>query len=151
VSYFSKSSNCLLYMGTSVATTLPAVGADTMRVVPLLGAITPAPNTLSVAFFNILNDVLRRSIGGKLQDKSWEGNFVVDDAQQVHNDFINDSKVAGGQKRNWKILYPNGRIVTFVGFVSNYAEDQLEASDTPDVFRASFTITQDGAEIITFP
>ncbi len=140
-------------MGTAyaaAASLLPAYGSDAFREVPLLGAITPAPRSLTSAFFNVLNDVFRRSVGGKASDKTWEGNFVVDDDEPVHNDFMSDAEVAGGRYRNYYQLYPNGRIVYWKGFVSNYAEAALEASDTPEVFRANFAITQDGADTVVY-
>jgi hypothetical protein len=153
VSYFSRSSNAKLYMGAAYATSssgLPTHAADSMREVPLLGAVTPAPRTLTSAFFNILNDAVRRAVGGKVNDKVWEGNYVVDDDEAVHNDFLSDSEIAGGRYRNYRVLYPNGRQVDFKGFVTNYAEEALEASDTPEVFRSNFTITQDGADTVTY-
>lgn len=140
-------------MGTAYASSsaaLPTHAADTLRVVPLLGTITPAPRSLTSAFFNILNDAVRRAVGGKVNDKVWEGNYVVDDDEAVHNDFLSDAEVAGGRYRNYRVVYPNGRQVDFKGFISNYAEEALEASDTPEVFRANYTITQDGADTVTY-
>lgn len=153
MSYFSRSSNAFLYMGSASATSsagLPTHAADTLREVPLLGAVTPAPRSLTSAFFNILNDAVRRAVGGKVNDKSWQGNYVVDDDQAVHNDFLSDAEVAGGRYRNYRVVYPNGRIVDFKGFVTNYAEQALEASDDPEAFRADWTITQDGADTVTY-
>lgn len=153
MSYFSRSSNAFLYMGSASATSsagLPTHAADTLREVPLLGAVTPAPRSLTSAFFNILNDAVRRAVGGKVNDKQWQGNYVVDDDQAVHNDFLSDAEVAGGNYRNYRVVYPNGRQVDFKGFVSNYAEQALEASDDPEAFRADWTITQDGADTVTY-
>lgn len=147
--YVSKSDIAKLYMGTSTADTLPAIGADVMREVPLLGSMKTPKRSIATAFFNILNDKLRRSVGGKTQDKIWTGGFVVDDDEQVHRDFVTDAE--GETKRNWRAVLVSGRIHEFVGFVSSYDEDELQASDTPDAWLAQFEITQDGGDTVIYP
>lgn len=151
MSYFSRNQNAKLFMGASTSTPLPAFLSDSYTEVPLLGAIKPATRSLSSAFFNILNDALRRSLGGKQQDKVWSGNVVVDDDSPEHNTMMDDADIAGGRKRNWYLVYPNGRLIYWAGFVSNWDETQLEASEDPEAFRADFSIAQDGGDLVVRP
>lgn len=151
MAYYGANVNAKLYIGTSTATTLPAPGSDTFTEVPLLGSITPPPNELTTAFFNILNDANRRSVGGKLNDRVCEGSLVIDWTQAVHTSMYSDSIVAGGQKRNWRIVYPdsNNRQLDFVAFISNWAEEAFDAGEDAKEHRASFTLTVDGAITVT--
>jgi len=140
-----------LYMGASTASTLPAPGSDTFTEVPLLGSITPPANVISVGFFNVLNDADRRSIGGKLGDRTVPGNLVIDWTQTVHTNMYADSIVAGGRKRNWYIEYPdaNNRRLDFVAFVSEWTEEAFDAGEDAKEHRASFVLTVDGDVTVT--
>jgi hypothetical protein len=148
VSYYESNSG-KLFMGQSTAEVLPAPEADTFEEVPLTGSITPPPNVLSSAHFNITNDGQRRSLGGKLGDQTTEGNLVIDWDSPVHVDMFNDSKTVGGVKRNWYIEYASGRRLDFRGYVSNWAEEPLEASDEAKEHRANWTISIDGGVTAT--
>lgn len=151
MAYYGANVNAKLYIGTSTATTLPAPGSDTFTEVPLLGSITPPPNELTTAFFNILNDANRRSVGGKLNDRTCDGNVVIDWTEAVHTSMYADSIVAGGRKRNWRIVYPdaNNRQLDFVAFISNWAEEAFDAGEDAKEHRANFTLTVDGAVTVT--
>lgn len=151
MSYYGANVNAKLYIGTSTASTLPSPGSDTFTEVPLLGSITPPSNELSTAFFNVLNDANRRSVGGKLNDRTCEGDLVIDWTQSVHTSMYSDSIVAGGQKRNWRIVYPdaNNRQLDFVAFLSSWKEEPFTASDDAKEHRATFTLTVDGSVTVT--
>lgn len=158
MAYYGANVNAKLYIGTSTAASLPAPGADTLVEVPLLGSITPPGNELSSGFFNILNDANRRSVGGKLNDRTCEGNVVLDWAHAttvsgvtVHQVMYNDSILAGGQKRNYRIIYPdsNNRQLDFVAFISNWSEEAFDAGEDAKEHRATFTLSVDGAVTVT--
>src|SRR5688572_3323847 len=115
-------------MGQSTAEVLPAPSADTFDEIPLTGSITPPPNVLSSAYFNVTNDAERRSLGGKLGDQTVEGNLVIDWDSPLHVEMFENSKTVGGVKRNWYIEYAGGRRLDFRGFISSWAEEALEAA-----------------------
>jgi hypothetical protein len=149
--YYGANTGALLYIGASTATPLPAPGADSFTEVPLVGTITPPPNELSSAFFNVLNDADRRSVGGKLNDRSVEGDLVIDWTETAHQNIYADSIVAGGRKRNWRIVYPDSgnRQLDFVAFISKWTEEAFSASDDAKEHRASYTLSVDGAITVT--
>jgi hypothetical protein len=151
MSFYGANVNAKLQIGASTATPLPAPGSDTFTEVPLLGSVTPPPNELSTAFFNVLNDGNRRSVGGTVGDRTVPGNVVIDWTETPHQNMYDDSKVAGGRKRNWRIIYPdaNGRQLDFVGFVSSWVEQPFEAADEVVEHRADFVITVDGDITVT--
>jgi hypothetical protein len=151
MAYYGANVNAFLYIGASTATTLPAPGSDSFTEVPLLGSITPPANELTTAFFNVLNDANRRSVGGKLNDRICEGSLVIDWTLTPHTNMYADSIVAGGQKRNWRIVYPdaNDRQLDFVAFVSNWTEEAFDAGEDAKEHRATFTLTVDGAVTVT--
>lgn len=144
--YYSGSDDAKLYMGTSTSTPLPLPGADTFSEVPLTGTITPPPNEISAGSFRILNDNASRSVGGRTQEQVVEGNLVVDHSEAVHTAMRAAAKVAGGQKRNWRIVYPDNHQLDFKGFVTRWVEASFDAEQDPPVpHRADFTIRVDGA------
>lgn len=158
MAYYGANVNAKLYIGTSTASTLPAPGSDTFVEVPLLGSIKPPSNELTTAFFNVLNDASRRSVGGKLNDRTCEGNVVLDwsnaatvSGTTVHQVMYNDSIVAGGQKRNWRIIYPdaNARQEDFVAFISVFDIEAFDAGEDAKEHRANFTLTVDGSVTVT--
>lgn len=151
MAYYGANVNAKLYIGASTAASLPAPGADSFTEVPLLGSVTPPANELSTGFFNILNDADRRSVGGKLNDRTCPGSVVLDWTQTPHTNMYADSIVAGGQKRNWRIVYPdsNNRQLDFVGFISSWTETAFDAGEDAVEHRADFVITVDGAITVT--
>lgn len=152
MAYYGANVNAFLYMGTSTATPLPAPGADSFTVVPLLGSITPPANELTTAFFNILNDGDRRSVGGKLNDRTSEGNLVADWTSVIHQAMEADSIVPGGRKRNWYIVYPDAgaRRDDFVAFISTWTKEAFDAGEDAKEHRVNFTLTVDGAVTVTY-
>lgn len=158
MAYYSSNTGAKLYIGTSTASTLPAPGSDTFVEVPLLGSVTPPKNEQSVGFFNIQNDGNRRSVGGRLNDRTVEGNLVADwsnastvSGTTVHQVMYNDSVLAGGQKRNWRIVYPdsNNRQLDFVAFISNWEEEAFDAGADAVEHRINFTLSVDGSVTVT--
>lgn len=149
--FYSASAGAKLYMGASTASTLPAPGSDTFTEVPLLGTITPPPKEIGVGGFNILNDTNKRAVGGKKADQVCEGDLVIDWTEAVHVAMAADLDVAGGQKRNWRIVYPDSgnRQLDFVGFLSKWTEEQFDASQDAKEHRAAFAIAVSGAITVT--
>lgn len=151
MAYYGANVNAFLKMGASTAVPLPAPGSDTLTVVALVGSVSPPPNELTTAFFNVLNDANRRSVGGKLGDRICEGSLVVDWTETTHQNMYADSIVPGGRKRNWQLIYPdaNGRLLDFVGFVSSWTEEAFDAGEDAKEHRVNFVITVDGAITVT--
>lgn len=146
--YYDRSDG-RLHMGQSTATPLPAPGADTFDEVPLTGSIGLPAYTRQTAGFSVTNDKARRSLGGKLGDMVVEGNLVPDWDEDVHNAMFADASAAIAPKRNWYIDYASGRRVDFQGFVSNWAEEAIEAGDEATEGRVNWAINVDGAPVWT--
>lgn len=151
MSYYGQSVNAFLQIGTSTADPLPAPGSDSFTEVPLLLTLTPPPNETTIGTFNILNDANKRSVGGKTTDRTVEGSVAIDWVQVPHQNMYADSVVAGGRKRNWRIIYPdsNTRQLDFVGFISKWTEEAFDATGDAKQHVAAFTIAVDGAVTAT--
>jgi len=151
MSFYGANVDAKLYIGASTAASLPVPGSDTFTEVPLLGTVTPPANVLSTAFFNVLNDAVRRSIGGKLGDQTVPGNLVIDWTETAHQNMYADSIVPGGQKRNWRLVYPdaNDRQLDFVAFISEWTEEAFDAGEDAKEHRANFLLTVSGAVTAT--
>src|SRR5687768_6907225 len=130
MAYYGQSVNAFLEIGTSTSVPLPAPGADSFTRIPLLQILTPPANETSIGSFNVLNDSNKRSVGGKSADKIVEGQVVIDWAEATHVSMDADSRVAGGQKRNWRIVWPdsNSRQEDFVAFISKWAPEAFDAT-----------------------
>ena len=145
--YYSASAGAKLYVGASTATPLPAPGSDVFSEVPLLGTIGPPAHEIGSAFFSVLNDTNKRSVGGKKGDQTLEGDLVIDWSEAVHVQMYADMQVAGGQKRNWRLVYPDSgnRQLDFKAFLSKWNEEPFDSSQDAKEHRAAFTLTLDGA------
>ena len=146
---YTASNDGRLFMGQSVEESLPAPGSDTYEEVALTGQIGLPAYTRETAFFNVTNDRDRRSLGGKLGDQTIEGNVVVDWDEETHNAMFDDARAEEAVKRNWYVDYADGRRLDFVGFVSSWAEEAINADDEAKESRANFTISIDGAVTAT--
>jgi len=151
MSYYTQNTDALLYIGTSIADPLPAPGADTFTEVPLTQIITPPKNTQSVGFFNVTNDTVKRSVGGKLGEQTIEGNLVIDWTTVPHQNMLANSLIAGGRKRNWRIKYTdaNDRQLDFVAFVSDWSEEPFDATGDAKEHVAAYKLAVDGAVTVT--
>lgn len=143
MSFYGNNTNALLYYGASTADPLPAPGADTFTVVPLLGKFTPPPNTLNKSFFSILNDAVRRSIVGRLGDRTVPFTVKLDWTLTPINTIYADSSVGGGRKRNWRIVYPdaNNRQLDFAAYVTDWKEGVFDAESNGEVHFADSELT----------
>jgi hypothetical protein len=144
MSYYGQNVDALLFMGASTADPLPSAASDTFTEVPLTQVITPPTWEKSVGFFNVTNDGNKRSIGGKLAEQAIEGNIVIDRDEQVHLDMFEDVNVSGNRKRNWRITYPDGWTLDFVGFMSRWQEESFDATGDAKEHIASYRISVDG-------
>jgi hypothetical protein len=133
-----------LFMGQSVTVPLPIPGSDTFEEVPLTGAIGLPSYSRTTAGFNVTNDGVRRSLGGKIADQVIEGNLVPDWDEDVHQDFFADAKAAQAVTRNWRIDYAGGRVANFRGFVTSWAEEAITADDEVRESRVNWSISVDG-------
>ncbi len=149
--YYSAAAGAKLYVGAATSAVLPAPGSDTFTEVPLLGTIGPPPHEIASAFFSVLNDTTKRSVGGKKADQLLEGDLVIDWSEPVHVAMYADMQVAGGQKRNYRIVYPdsNNRQLDFKAFLSKWTEEPFDASQDAKEHRAAFSLTVDGAITVT--
>ena len=146
--YYSASADTKLYIGTATAIagqTLPADGSDSFTEVPLLGTITPPAKEQSAGSFYVLNDNNPRAVGGRAQEKNVPGNLVLDRSEVIHLNMSADADVAGGRKRNWRIVYPDGAIDKFKGFITQFNKTELDASKEGEPHRVDFNIRVDGA------
>lgn len=151
MSYYTQNTDALLYIGASTADPLPAPGSDTFTEVPLTQVITPPGNEQSVGYFNVTNDSVKRSVGGKLSEQTVEGNLVIDWTQTPIQNMYADSLVAGGRKRNWRIKYPdaNDRQLDFVAFVSLWREEAFDATGDAKEHVAAYRLSVDGSVTAT--
>jgi len=151
MAYYGQSVNAFLYIGTSTATPLPAPAGDSFTVIPLLEILTPPGLETSIGTFSILNDANKRSVGGKSNDKVVEGTVVIDWTEATHVSMYADAALAGGQKRNWRIVYPdsNTRQLDFVAFVAKWTEESFDATGDAKEHVAAFTLAVDGAITVT--
>lgn len=145
MSYYGNNVDALLYMGASTADPLPSAASDTLTEVPLTQVITPPQWERSVGFFNVLNDGNKRSIGGKQADQSIEGTIVLDHSDAVHLDMISDAQALEQVKRNWRIAYPDGWTLDFVGFISRMSDEAFDATGDAKEHVCSYRISVDGA------
>lgn len=149
MSYYGSNTGAKLFIGTSTLETLPAPGSDTFTEVPLLGSVQTPANELQGTSFVVQNDSVRRRLAGKLADQTVEASIVIDWASTVHSNIYADSKLAGGQKRNWRIDYPTGRRLDFVAYVQKWTEEPLEASEDANEHRADISLAVDGTITVT--
>jgi hypothetical protein len=153
MSYYGQNVDAKLYMGASTSVPLPSAASDEFTEVPLVQVITPPGWVLSVGTFNVLNDSNKRSIGGKLADQTVEGNIVVDRGEVTHQDMFSDMRIAGGQKRNWRIERPDNSTLDFVGFLSLLREEAFDATGDAKEHVFAYRISVDGevTEVIDTP
>lgn len=147
--FYSASAGAKLFMGQSTASPLPSDAADTFLEVPLLGLITPPNKEIQTGYFSILNDTNKRSVGGKKADQESPGDLVCDWSEPVHIAMFLDLDVPGGQKRNWRIVYPDSgsRTLKFPGFLSKWTEEAFDAGQDAKEHRAAFSIAVSGAVV----
>jgi hypothetical protein len=145
MSYYTQNTDAKLYMGTSTADPLPAPGADSFTEVPLVQVITPPLWEQSVGTFNVLNDANKRSVGGKLADQAISGTIVRDGTEATHLAMFADVKVSGGQKRNWRTVWPDGLIEDCVAFPSRIAPAAFDATGDAAPHVYEYTLSVDGA------
>lgn len=149
MSYYGSNTGAKLFIGTSVLAVLPSPATDTFTEVPLLGSVTPPANELQGTSFVVQNDAVRRRLAGKLSEQVVPFDIVIDWDSVVHTNINADSKLAGGQKRNWRFDYPTGRTLDFVAYVSKWSEEALEASEDAKEHRAECELALDGAIVVT--
>lgn len=149
MAFYGSNVDAKLELGASTATPLPAIGSDTFSVVPLLETVTPPSVELSVATFNVHNQAAPLSLGGKVAQQSIEFSMALDWTIAAVGTLYTDANTSGGRRRNWKLTYPNGRLLTFQGFISKWTEEAMEAGEEVVEHRVSATITLTSAVTAT--
>lgn len=142
--YYPASDQTTLLMGAATSSPLPAPGADVFTEVGLLRTLQPPPVEQSAGSFRVLNDNNPRSVGGRQVDMEYTGTVAID-RNDAGFQMRADAKVAGGRKRNWRVVYPDGSVEDFVGFCRRYAPTQLNADEESAPHEAEFAIRVDGA------
>lgn len=150
--YYSGNTGNKLFMGRATSTPLPAPGLDVFDEVPLLVSVKPPANELSVGRFSVQNDANRRSIGGKLGDRSTPGVLVADWSETIHRTMEADSILPGGRKRNWYIIHADSgaRREDYVGFINKFEQEEFSASEDAKEHLVNFEISVDGAVAVTY-
>jgi hypothetical protein len=133
-----------LQRGTATGASLPAPGSDTFTDVPLINNLKPPAAKRKLTDFYTLESASPKRYGGALDPQEVTFDMVVDVSDAVQRTIITDGENASQVRRNWRIIYPNtaAEQLDFVGFVSGYEEEALEAEG---IVQAKITITIDGA------
>lgn len=141
--YYSASAAGTLLIGAATSAVLPAPGADQFSEVGWLRTIQPPPTEQSAGSFRVLNNNHSHAVGGRQVEQEYTGTVVVDRAD-VGFVMRADAKVAGGRRRNYRVVYPDGAIEDFVGFCRRYAPGPLNADEEGTPHEAEFAIRVDG-------
>jgi hypothetical protein len=151
MAYYGQNVNAFLYYGASTATTLPAPGSDSFTAVSLVEVLTPPSNEQTTGSFNVLNDSNARTVGGKTAARTVDFTIALDWLDASHQVVEADSLVTGGQKRNWRIIYPDAgaRQYDFVAFISKFSPQAFDATGDAKEHGAECTLTVDGAVTVT--
>lgn len=135
MSFHGNNVDCILSIGTANystaaggAASLPAYASDTFTEVGLTGKITLPTYEISHTSFNVLNDSVRRAVGGKLAEQLVPFDIVLDDTDATHTTLFADMSVVGGNFRNYQVVTPTGEIHQFKGFLQKWTREQYDAS-----------------------
>lgn len=149
MAFYGSNVDAKLEFGASTASPLPAIASDTFTIIPLLETVQPPSNELSTATFNVHNQAAPLALGGKLAQQTIEFSMALDWAIVGVGTLYTDGVTPGGRRRNWKLTYPNGRLLTFQGFISKWTEEAMEAGEEVVEHRVSVTITLTSAVTAT--
>lgn len=146
MSYYGNNVDAFLHIGTSTSDPLPSPASDSFTEVPLVQKLTPPIRERTVGSFNILNDDIPRSIGGKKTAKIVEGTIVIDHSSVIYLDLIDDINATAAVNRNWRIVYPDGWTRDFAGFLTKLNDTVLDATGDAVEHVSDFAISVNGAE-----
>jgi hypothetical protein len=146
MSYYGQNVDAFLHIGTSTADPLPSPASDTFTALPLVQKITPPIRERTVGSFNVLNDAVSRSIGGKKSPKVVEGTIVIDHASALYLDLVEDANATEAVNRNWRIVYPDGWTREFAGFLTKLNDAVMDATGDAVEHASDFAVSVNGAE-----
>lgn len=145
MSYTQKTTGAKLYIGTSATQPPPVVGSDSFVQVTQLAILGKPAITQTPASFYILDTPVPQSNGSAIGDQDWTFKFFWDKGISTQSTLKADAKVAGGRLRNIRVDEPDGTRSDFIGFVTNFAQEQYEASgDASPPVAVDLTIRQTG-------
>lgn len=143
---YAKSTGAKLYIGASTASSLPAPGSDTFTELSANVNFTPPNNEIATKPYRVLNDTALHSVGGSKADQKVPFTIVLDWANTQHQNLEADINVIGGQKRNYRIVYPDAgtRQYDFVAMLTKFNPDQFDAEAQGEPHKAQCELTVDG-------
>ena len=111
-----------LQIGTSAAASLPLPGSDTFTTVGDLEELKPPSPTREIDEFFTLDSVGARRLVGPVSWAAVTAKLVRRYGNAVHDSIETDAAVAGGQRRNWRIIASDtgAEQRDFVGFVNKF-------------------------------
>lgn len=147
---YSKTTDYKLYVGTAAvvgsASGLTVPGSDTFNRVFNLQNVKRGSLTQAAGEFYTLDSPLPESIGGRPAPVDWTGRILHDKTLSPHATLEADVLIATGNYRNFRVDYPDATRFDFVGFVTQWDEDEAEASgDATPPKGVALTIRQTGA------
>lgn len=152
--FYTTQTGAKLKMGTSTADPLPAPGSDTFVEITIVEDFDPIAFEQTPSFFSVLSSTSRNSIGGRLNDVTISGTVALDwstvgiaTASQLET----DARVAGGQKRNYQIIYPDSgaRQYDGVAFISSFKASKFDANANASEHKAAITLAFTGVITVT--
>lgn len=156
MSFHGNNVDCILYIGTANYSTaaggadsLPAYASDTFTEVGLTGKITLPTYEISKASFNVLNDSVRRAVGGKLAEQTLPFDIVLDDTDATHDTLFADMAVVGGNYRNYRVVTPTNETHEFKGFINKWTREQYDASSDAKEVHVECEIAITGAVTVS--
>lgn len=147
---YSKNTGYKLFVGAAAVaaspTGLPVPGSDTFNRVFNLSNVKRGALTQPAGEFYTLDSPIPESIGGNPAPVDWTGRILHDEALTPHVTLESDVLVATGNYRNFRVDYPNGKRYDFVGFMTQWDEEEAEGSGDATAPKAvSITIRQTGS------
>ncbi len=149
MSYSSKSTGAKLYIGASVSDPPVAPGSDTFSQVLQCSLIGEPAIAQTPSSFYILESTAPQSNGSNIADRDWPFKIYWDKAMTPHTTLKSDAKIGGGRKRNVRVDMPDGIRHDFVGFVTNFKLEDIEATGdavSPRAFDLTIRQTGDDTE-----
>jgi hypothetical protein len=116
-----------LQRGTATGASLPAPGADTFSDVLDIEELTPPQATREVDEWFVLDLVASKKRPGPVSFSPCTAKCTRAYGDLIHNSLEDDAIVAGGQRRNWRIIASDSgqEQRDFVGYVNKFAINAL--------------------------
>lgn len=114
--------NWKLQIGTSTAASLPLPASDTFTDVLDLEELKPPSATREIDEYFVLDRVGSKKLVGPVSWAPVTAKLARNYGNAVHDSIENDAAIAGGQRRNWRIVASDtgAEQRDFVGFVNKF-------------------------------